>query len=139
MGKSEAAKPHAGEVMKLSDLTWVDAEGYVPGVKVSGVCAEGGVSSVYIKVPAGTKVAAHTHPGNHWGTVVQGTGVFGLGTDPSKGMEFAPGSFLHIPAKAPHWLNAKTDVIAFISNSGPDGIDYMNPTDDPRKGQASGK
>jgi quercetin dioxygenase-like cupin family protein len=139
MGKSEAAKPHTGELMQLSDLTWMDAEGYPAGVKMSGVCAEGGVSSAYIKFPAGVKILAHTHPGSHWGTIVQGTGVFGFGTDPTKGIEFGPGSFVHVPAKTQHWLTAKTDVIVFASNSGPDGIDYVTATDDPRKGQAGAK
>jgi quercetin dioxygenase-like cupin family protein len=130
---------HDGHVMKMSELTWTDAEGYATGVKVAAVCAEGGATSAYVKFPAGTKVAAHTHPANHWGSVIMGTGTFGFGTDPTKGMDFGPGSYLHVPAKTQHWLTAKTEVLVFVASHGPEGIDYVNPSDDPRKGQAISK
>lgn len=137
--KTETKAAHDGHVMKMSALTWKDMDGYPAGCKTAEVCAEGGVSSAYAKFPKGTKVAAHTHTGAHWGTMVSGNGTFGFGIDPAKGTEIAAGDFIHVPANAVHWLNAKSDVVVFIAATGEPGINYVNPADDPRKGQAVSK
>ena len=42
-----------------------------------------------------------------------------------------------IPPKAVHWLTAKTETIVYANALGPEGIDYSNPNEDPRKAQAS--
>jgi quercetin dioxygenase-like cupin family protein len=144
---SEAAKTEAktmttavttGQVMKMADLKWQDAAGYIAGVKVAQVMKgpqEIGVA--YLKIPAGTKVAAHSHPATHWGTVVSGTGTLGLGTDATKGVEYGPGSSVYFPTKAVHWLTAKTETVIYANMLGPEGIDYVNANEDPRKAQAS--
>jgi quercetin dioxygenase-like cupin family protein len=126
------------QIMKPADLQWQDLVGYPAGVKVAQVMkGPQGVGVAYLKIPAGTKVAAHTHPATHWGTIVSGTGTVGVGTDPAKGMEYGPGTSVFFPSKAAHWLTAKTETLLYANMVGPDGTDYMNPNDDPRKAQAS--
>ncbi len=127
-----------GHITKMAELTWKDAAGYPVGCKMAEVHsdAKAMIMSAYMMFPAGTKVAAHTHPATHWGTVVSGTCTFGLGTDPTKGTDMGPGDFVSIPAGTPHWLVAKTDCTVFATAMGAPGMTYINPTDDPRKGQA---
>jgi quercetin dioxygenase-like cupin family protein len=136
--KAPAAMMTEPMMKKMSELMWKDAEGYPSGVKVAEVfTGPSGVGTAYMKIPAGTKVAAHTHPAVHWGCFLSGTGTFGFGTDPTKGMEYAPGSFLHVPMKAPHWLMAKTETVICANAVGAPGIDYVNTSEDPRKGSHS--
>jgi quercetin dioxygenase-like cupin family protein len=144
---SEAAKTEAmammtaattPQIMKAADLKWQDAPEYPAGVKIAAVMkGPQEIGMAYIKIPAGTKVAAHTHPSTQWGTVVSGTGTFGIGTDATKGSEYGPGSFIYLPAKAVHWLTSKTETVVYANALGPEGTDYVNPNDDPRKAQAS--
>lgn len=129
-------QPHESHIVKMSQLEWKDMDGYPAGCKMAGVCTEGGITAGYGKFPAGTKVAAHTHPSIHWGTVISGTGTMGFGTDPTKGIEISAGDYIHIPANAVHWFNTKSDAVLYISMLGPIGIQYANASDDPRKGQA---
>lgn len=128
----------SGHITKMATLTWTDATGYPAGCKMAEVHsdAKAMIASAYMKFPSGMKVAAHTHPAAHWGTVVTGTMTFGLGTDPTKGTAMGAGDFLYIPAGAPHWLVAKTDCTLSTTAMGEAGMTYINPTDDPRKGQA---
>ena len=136
--KAMTAMATTGQIMKLADLKWQDLVGYPAGVKVAQVMTgPNDVGVAYMKVPAGTKVAAHTHPATHWGTVVSGTGTVGIGTDPAKGTEYGPGTSVFFPSKTPHWLNAKTETVIYANMVGPEGIDYQNPNEDPRKAQAS--
>lgn len=136
--KTEVAKAVAmpGQMQKLADAKWIDAPGYPAGVKLAPLHKEGNVGYAYLKFPAGTKVALHTHPSWHIATVVSGNGTFGMGAD-AKGMAVSTGDVVMVPANTPHWLHATSDVIVFGSMVGDDAIVYVNASDDPRKGQAT--
>jgi quercetin dioxygenase-like cupin family protein len=138
---TETAKAAVGNAMtahaqKLNEATWEDAVGYPAGVKVAKIHQDATVGCGYLKFPAGTKIAAHTHPSAHYATVLSGSCTFGYGTD-TKGSMMGPGDFVYVPAGTPHWLTATTETIVFGAITGPDGITYVNPSDDPRKGQAT--
>jgi quercetin dioxygenase-like cupin family protein len=133
------AEKHDSHVTKMSELAWTDLEGYPTGCKVAGVCADGGAKSAFIKFPAGVKIASHTHPSNHWGSVVSGTGTVGWGTDVATGTDVGPGDSFHIPMNSVHWLTVKTDMVIYATQNGADGINYVNASDDPRKGAAQSK
>jgi quercetin dioxygenase-like cupin family protein len=136
MTTKAAAAEMTGHVQKLAGATWIDAPGYPAGVKMAGLHKDDTIACAYLKFPAGTKVAAHTHPAAHYATVISGTGTFGFGTD-TKGSPMAAGDFVYVPAGAPHWITATTEVIVFGSMIGPEGTTYVNPADDPSKGQAT--
>lgn len=125
-----------GHLQKLAGATWIDAPGYPAGCKVAALHKDDKIACAYLKFPAGTKVALHTHPAAHYATVISGTGSFGFGTD-TKGSPMAAGDFVYVPAGAPHWVTATTEVIVFGSMIGPEGTTYVNPNDDPSKGQAT--
>jgi quercetin dioxygenase-like cupin family protein len=135
--KGEAATSQmAGHTQMLAKVVWEDAPGYATGVKVAKLHKDANVACAYMKFPAGTKIAAHTHPGVHYGAVISGNGTFAMGAD-MKGQPMGPGDFFYIPAGTPHWLNATSDLIVFATMTGPEGITYVNPNDDPTKGQAA--
>jgi quercetin dioxygenase-like cupin family protein len=120
-----------GHLQQLAGATWIDAPGYPAGCKVAALHKDATIACAYLKFPAGTKMALHTHPAAHYATVISGTG-----TD-TKGSPMAAGDFVYVPAGAPHWVTATTDVIVFGSMIGPEGTTYVNPADDPSKGQAT--
>jgi quercetin dioxygenase-like cupin family protein len=133
---TKAAAEMTGHLQKLDGATWIDAPGYPAGCKMAALHKDATIACAYLKFPAGTKMALHTHPAAHYATVISGTGSFGFGTD-TKGSPMAAGDFVFVPAGAPHWVTATTDVIVFGSMIGPEGTTYVNPNDDPRKGQAT--
>ncbi len=73
-------------------------------------------------VPAGTSKYAE-QPGMPTGEKV----------DLAKATKLEAGGYVDVPAKAPHWARAKTDVVTVRFGNGPGDIMYIDPKDDPRK------
>ena len=60
---------------------------------------------------------------------------FGLGNvfEPSKGQLYGAGAFAVVPAKQSHYIWTEgAEAIVQVQFVGPFGIDYVNPSDDPR-------
>lgn len=131
-------KPQA-QVMTAAELKWVDGSPSLPpGTKVAvleGDLKQRGPFTIRLKLPADFKIAPHWHPGVEHVTVLSGTGYFGLGDkfDQAKGQVLSPGSFVSTPPKTPHFAWAKEEVIVQLHGTGPWGITYVNPADDPSK------
>ena len=72
-------------------------------------------------------------------TVMSGTFMLGMGdkADPKAMKTMKPGAFSSIPAKTNHYAMAQTPVILQIHGEGPFDLTYVDPKDDPSKGQAS--
>lgn len=81
-----------------------------------------------VKVPAGGRVLAHTHPHDELVTVIEGTWYLGEGErfDPAKLHAYPAGSFIVVPAGAPHFVAAKEGpVIVQLNGTGKFGTDYV--------------
>lgn len=81
-----------------------------------------------VKIPAGGRVLAHTHPHDELVTVIEGTWYLGEGEkfDPAKLKGYRSGSFIIIPAGLPHFVAAKEgDVIVQLSGTGKFDTDYL--------------
>ena len=81
-----------------------------------------------VKIPAGGRVLAHTHPHDELVTVIEGTWYLGEGKrfDPAKLKGYPAGSFIVIPAGVPHFVAAKEGaVIVQLSGTGRFGTDYL--------------
>ena len=81
-----------------------------------------------VKIPAGGRVLAHTHPHEELVTVIEGTWYLGEGErfDPAKLKGYPEGSFVIINAGVPHFLAAKEGgVIVQVSGTGKFGTDYL--------------
>lgn len=81
-----------------------------------------------VKIPAGVRALAHTHPQDELVTVIEGTWYLGAGErfEAGKLKGYPAGSFIVIPAGVPHFVAAKDgDVIVQLSSSGKFGTDYL--------------
>ena len=87
-----------------------------------------------VKFPPNFKVPPHTHPYSEVVTVLSGTYWNAMGDDMEKGMMLKPGSVFVLPANHTHhtWTTDE-EVILQIYFTGPGGITFINPADDPRK------
>jgi quercetin dioxygenase-like cupin family protein len=88
-----------------------------------------------VKLPDGYKIPPHWHPSDENVTVLKGTFRIGTGEtfDPSKMEEMPAGSFMRMPKTMRHFATAKGETILQVHGIGPFEINYVNPTDDPRK------
>jgi quercetin dioxygenase-like cupin family protein len=89
-----------------------------------------------VKFPPNYKVPPHTHPYAEVVTVISGTfgNAMGEKFDPSKGEMLKAGSVFALPAKHPHYVwTTNEEAVLQLHFTGPGGIDFINPADDPRK------
>ena len=93
-----------------------------------GDSSQGGPWVDRVKIPAGTRVLAHTHPQDELVTVIEGTWYVGEGEkfDAAKLKGYPAGSFLVIPAGLPHFVAAKDGVVV-VQLSGTEKVrtDYL--------------
>jgi len=93
-----------------------------------GDSSQGGAWVDRVKIPAGGRVRAHSHPNDELVTVIEGTWYLGEGErfDPAKLKGYPAGSFIVIPAGLPHFVAAKESaVIVQLSGTGKFGTDYL--------------
>ena len=89
-----------------------------------------------VKLPANYKVPPHTHPYAENVTVISGRVGLGMGEkfDPKEGEMVTVGAFFSQPARHAHYVwTGGEEAILQVQFTGPGGIDYINPADDPRK------
>lgn len=102
---------------------------------LSGDPGSAGPFVVRLKLPAGYKIPAHSHPTAEFVTVLAGSFHLGMGDklDPKQGKALGPGGFAEAAANMNHfgWTTAPT--IIQINGQGPFAINYVNPADDPSK------
>ena len=120
------------------ELKWADAPSVPPGVKVTvieGPLNEAGPIIFRLKFPADYKLPAHWHPGIEHVTVISGTFNMGTGDklDASKTQPLSAGSVAIMQPKTNHFAWTKEETIIQVHGVGPWAINYVDPTDDPRK------
>ncbi len=121
-----------------SDLKFNDLPSLPPGAKIAVI--EGPMNkavpfTVRIKFPANYNLPAHWHPAVERVTVLSGTFHMGMGDklDRQKTTPLGPGGLMIIQPKTNHFAWTKDEVIVQLHGTGPWGITYINPADDPRK------
>lgn len=120
-------------------VKWGPASAALPSgaqqaILVGDPSKEGGYV-VRLKLPAGYKVAPHTHPNDENVTVISGTFHVGLAEkfDESKGQAVKPGGFLQVPKGVQHFAWASQNTVVQLHGVGPGGFAYVDAADDPRK------
>jgi quercetin dioxygenase-like cupin family protein len=120
-------------------LEWKDNPAFPKGVKVATVIGDptrtGDVVVLRIKFPANFQMPPHTHPYSEVVTVISGNIGSNHGEKfEKKGGLMKPGSLWVYPAKHAHYAwTENEEAILQVQFTGPGGIDYINPADDPRK------
>jgi len=101
---------------------------------LSGSPAESGPFTFRIRLPDGYVVPAHWHSMDETVTVISGTFGLGMGeqADRSKVTPLSAGSYVHLPAKSPHYVVATGQTVVQVSGTGPFDFNYVNPAEDPR-------
>src|SRR5690242_2252509 len=112
-------------------VPWFPPSYYTDGrqrAQLLGDSSRGGVWIDRVKIPAGTRVLAHTHPQDEPVTVIEGTWYVGRGTnfDANKLHGYPQGSFVLIPAGVPHFVETKeTAAIVQLNGNGKFHTDYL--------------
>jgi quercetin dioxygenase-like cupin family protein len=122
-----------------ADLQWGAAPAVFPAgaqmAVLSGDPGKAGVFVVRLKMPAGYKIPAHSHPTDEYVTVISGDLSLGMGDklDPAKAAKLAPGGFAMAGAKMNHFAMSTGGAVVQIIAQGPFGMTYVNPADDPTR------
>lgn len=139
---AQAGTPHSGDgkhvMLNPGELDWKGAPSVGPGAQIAVI--EGPLDrenpfTFRLKMPAGTKLAPHTHPAYERVTVLSGTLHFAHGTkyDPKKTQALRPGAVAIMPPGEPMFGYTKEETVIQLHGEGPWGVKYINPEDDPRK------
>lgn len=120
------------------ELKWSDIPSLPPGAKVAvieGPLNEAVPFTFRLKFPANYQIPAHWHPAVERVTVLSGTFYMGVGDklDTQKSMALPPGSMMILQPKTNHFAWTKEEVVVQLNGTGPWGVTYVNPADDPRK------
>lgn len=119
-------------------LKWQDVAALPPGAKIAvieGKMSEAGPITARIKLPANYRIPPHFHPVQERVTVLSGTMNIGMGDkfDAQKTTAMKPGTVLLMPPKMHHFAWTSEETIFQLNVTGPWGVTYLNPADDPRK------
>lgn len=121
-----------------SDLKWTDVPSLPPGAKIAVI--EGQMNqavpfTIRLKFPANYQIPAHSHPAIERVTVLSGTFHMGTGDtfDKAKTHALPPGAIAIMQVGTNHFAWTSEEVIVQLNGTGPWGINYVNPADEPRK------
>lgn len=132
------AQHDAHRLMAPADLKWSDVPSLPPGAKVAvieGPLNEAAPFTFRLKFPDSYRIPPHWHPAVERVTVLSGTFHMGLGEkfDRSKAQALQAGGIAIMQPKTPHFAWTQGETIVQLHGTGPWGITYLNPSDDPRK------
>jgi quercetin dioxygenase-like cupin family protein len=132
-----AAEDHHATVQPDA-IKWSAPAAYAQGAQlavVRGDPSKEGMYVVRLKVPAGFKIAAHTHPNDENVTVLSGSFNIGTGDklDEKKGEQIKAGGYSYVAKGMTHYAWFTEDTVLQLHGVGPQGVAYVNPADDPRK------
>jgi quercetin dioxygenase-like cupin family protein len=126
------------QMISPNGLKWAEIPSLPPGAKIAvieGPMSEAVPFTVRLKFPANYQIPAHSHPAVERVTVLSGTFNMGVGDklDTQKSMSLAPGSMMILQPKINHFAWTKEEVVVQLNGTGPWGVTYVNPADDPGK------
>lgn len=134
-----AIAQHQHHVTVQADaLKWTQPAAYAKGAELSvlyGDPSKEGLYVVRLRVPAGYKIPAHTHPNDENVTVLSGSFNIGTGErlDEKKGENIKAGGYSFVAKGMTHYAWFTEPTVLQLHGLGPQGITYVNPADDPRK------
>lgn len=132
------AQPSGHTMISPNDLKWSDIPSLPPGAQIAvieGPLSEAVPFTFRLKFPANYRIPPHSHPAVERVTVLAGTFYMGVGDklDTEKSMALPPGSMMIMQPKTNHFAWTKGEVVVQLNGTGPWGVTYANPADDPRK------
>jgi quercetin dioxygenase-like cupin family protein len=134
---AQLASGHA--TITADQVKWVPAPASIPpGAQIAvlyGDPSKEGLFAMRLKLPKGYAIAPHTHPKEEIVTIISGTFKLGMGetADASKATPLPAGSFFAFPPGMAHFASTDEETVVQINTTGPWGLTYVNPKDDPRQ------
>lgn len=134
----KAAGPQQHVAVTASALKWKAGPASLPaGIQMavlSGDPTAEGPFVMRLKIPAGTRIAPHSHPAHEHVTVLAGTFRLAMGDkfDETKLDTFRAGDFTMMPPGHTHFVLVPEESLIQLHGWGPWAINYVNPRDDPR-------
>jgi quercetin dioxygenase-like cupin family protein len=147
VAEDNIARMHASDMQSFTPETvqWQDEPILPKGAKSAilvGDPTKKGVFIAWLKFPANYPIPPHTHPYTEVVTVLSGKVGNGMGKvlDKTKGEMLNAGSSFVLPPGHTHYLwTSDQETIVELIATGPWGITYTNPAEDPRKNGAAPK
>ena len=127
------------KMLSPREIKWGPAPPSIPrGAQAAVLYGDPGKEGMFVfrlKVPKGYHIPPHTHPKPEIVTVISGTARLGTGetVDRKKAQVLRAGSFFAMNPGMAHYFFADADTVIQLNSTGPWGISYINPKDDPRQ------
>lgn len=124
--------------LRPEDINWKPFPAFPPAARLAVLVGNPGLPGPYVirvKLPMGTKMMPDEHPEDRIYTVMSGIFYIGLGQEfnEERLVAFPPGSVVVLPGGQPHFHFAKSgEYVTQVSAIGPLGLNYVDPSDDPR-------
>ena len=136
-----AKLPYQGEghiLVNADALKWRDVASMAPGAKMAileGDPANEEPFTFRLTLPANYRIDPHVHPAYERVTVLSGTFHFAHGEkfDRAQTKALSPGGFAVMAPGEPMFGYTEKETVVQLHGTGPWGIEYLNPEDDPRK------
>jgi quercetin dioxygenase-like cupin family protein len=125
--------------IRPDDVEWKSFPAFPPQARLAilvGDPSKPGPYVVRVKLPSGTKLMPHKHPEDRIYTVMSGIFYIGLGEvfDETRLNAYGPGCVVVLSGGQPHFHWARSgEYITQVSAIGPLGLDYIDPSNDPRR------
>jgi quercetin dioxygenase-like cupin family protein len=129
------------KIFTAQEVRWSPAPASIPkGAEAAvlfGDPSREGLFAMRLKFPKGYVIPPHSHPKPEVLTVISGTFQIGMGdtADKSKVKPLPAGGFFGFPAGMNHFAYIDEETVVQLNSTGPWGLTYVNPQDDPRKSQ----
>lgn len=126
-------------IVKADEVSWTTGPPSLqPGAQAAVLYGDPGKEGVFImrlKLPAGFKIAPHTHPKPEIVTVISGAFHIGMGNVAveKNAHKLSAGAFFAFDPGLAHFAHVEEDTVVQLSSTGPWAISYINPEDDPRQ------
>ncbi len=136
---ASAQTTDAHKVLTPQEIKWGPAPASIPpGAQAAVLYGDPGKEGIFalrLKLPKGYHIPPHTHPKPEVVTVLSGTFRLGMGktADQSKAQALPAGSFFAMTPGMEHYAFADEDTVVQLNSTGPWGLTYVNPKDDPRQ------
>ena len=120
------------------DVDWRPFPAFPPSARLAVIVGDPtkpGPFLIRVKVPSGVRLAPHRHPEDRVYTVISGVFYIGLGEqfDGEGLVAYPPGSVVVLPGDTWHYHWAKSgEYVTQVTAMGPLGLEYRNPSEDPR-------
>jgi quercetin dioxygenase-like cupin family protein len=139
---SDVHQPGQGSFRSVlpEEIDWRPYPAFPPEARLAvvvGTPTEPGPYVIRVKIPAGVRLMPHRHPEDRVYTVISGVFYIGLGErfDADELTAHPPGSVVVLPGSTPHFHWARSgEYVTQVTAIGPLGLEYLDPSDDPRVG-----